>query len=104
MDLGDSPEGMGEKWVRRAWAKEAVGEKRRGDGTREELERIARETGIFFVTGLVERAGGTLYCSAVYVCPNLGGKFFHHRQLYQYCCRATTYTFPESQRLHSPIY
>jgi nitrilase len=27
---------------------------------------------VFIVTGLVERAGGTLYCGVVYVCPRLG--------------------------------
>jgi nitrilase len=36
------------------------------------LERIARETGVFVVTGLVERCAGTLYCGVVFVCPKVG--------------------------------
>jgi nitrilase len=65
IDLGDGPVEGGEKWVKREGGV-------RGDGTREELERISRESGIFLVVGVVERAGGSLYCSVVYVEPRRG--------------------------------
>ncbi|KAF3765418.1 carbon-nitrogen hydrolase [Cryphonectria parasitica EP155] len=82
--VGDGGAGGGEAWVRRALPVDEVvvdggdgegGKSRRrrgGDGTREELEGIAAETGVFLVVGCIERAGGSLYCSAVYVCPKRG--------------------------------
>lgn len=80
VDLGDTVgegAGAGEDWIARRLEAvnvggDGVGGPARGDGTREELEAIAAETGVFLVTGMIEKAGGSLYCSVVYVCPKKG--------------------------------
>ncbi|PFH57212.1 hypothetical protein XA68_15346 [Ophiocordyceps unilateralis] len=73
VDLGDTVgdgAGADRRWLRRELGDEA--ESRRGDGTREELERIARESRVFLVVGCVEKAGGSLYCAVIYICPHEG--------------------------------
>ncbi|PHH89311.1 hypothetical protein CDD83_6323 [Cordyceps sp. RAO-2017] len=84
VDLGDTAAGAGEAWVRRELRRvnpvgggDGGGETppappARGDGTREALEAIARDSGVFLVTGCVEKAGGSLYCAVVYVDPRDG--------------------------------
>lgn len=65
--VGDAGAGGGDAWVCKTEDNLLP-----GDGTRETLERIARETGVFLVVGAIEKAGGSLYCAVVYVCPTQG--------------------------------
>ena len=70
VDFGDTPIGAEDDWIE-CRLPTNDGE-HRGDGTREELERIARETRVYIVTGVLEKCGGSLYCSVVYVDPAKG--------------------------------
>ncbi len=44
------------------------------------LGKIAREHGVFLVIGVIERAGGTLYCTALFIGPD-GTLLGKHRKL-----------------------
>lgn len=94
VDLGDTPAGAGEDWVERR-----LEGGKRGDGTRERLEEAARESGVFLVVGVVERAGGSLYCAVVYVCPREGmrGK----RRKVMPVCHNKIFLFSSVQKFYS---
>jgi nitrilase len=57
VDLGDTPAGAGDDWVRRGSprppADEDGGFGARGEGTRAFLEKVVREMGVFLVVGIV---------------------------------------------------
>lgn len=44
------------------------------------VERISRESGIFLVIGVIEKDGGTLYCTTIFIDPK-DGYLSKHRKL-----------------------
>lgn len=44
------------------------------------IERISKESGVFLVVGIIEKDGGTLYCTAIFVDP-IDGYLAKHRKL-----------------------
>ena len=44
------------------------------------MEDVSRETGVFLVVGVIERAGGTLYCTIVFI-DSIKGYMGKHRKL-----------------------
>jgi len=44
------------------------------------IEKIAKDTGVFLVVGVIERDGGTLYCTALFVHP-VDGFLGKHRKI-----------------------
>lgn len=45
-----------------------------------QIEGVSKETGVFVVMGVIERDGGTLYCTAIFVDP-VEGLVGKHRKL-----------------------
>jgi len=73
--VGDrSPEGR--DWYRRYWdsSVDVPGE------TVDAIGEIARESEVYVVIGVIERDGGTLYCTALFLAPN-GDFLGKHRKL-----------------------
>ncbi|CAK7264227.1 hypothetical protein SEPCBS119000_000881 [Sporothrix epigloea] len=68
--VDDAGAGGGTAWINRD--EHLHDDEFTGDGTRETLERIARQTGVFLVVGAIEKAERNLYCAVVYVCPQKG--------------------------------
>jgi nitrilase len=66
----------GREWYRRYWESsvDVPGE------TVDTLGEIARESSVFLVIGVVEREGGTLYCTVLFFAPN-GDYLGKHRKL-----------------------
>ena len=53
------------------------------------IEEVSKKTGIFLVVGVIEKAGGTLYCTVLFVDPQ-EGLLAKHRKLMVRCMHVIT--------------
>jgi nitrilase len=67
----------------------------------DELAALARELGIYLVTGVIERSGGTLYCTVVFF-DNQGNFLGKHRKLMPTGSERTIWGFGDGSTL--PVY
>jgi beta-cyano-L-alanine hydratase/nitrilase len=54
------------------------------------VEAVSKETGVFIVAGVIERDGGTLYCTVIFVSPT-DGFVAKHRKLMPTAQEVTTF-------------
>jgi nitrilase len=62
------------------------------------LARLARATGLHLVVGVVEREGGTLYCTALFLSP--AGYLGKHRKLMPTAAERLVWGFGDGSTLH----
>ena len=67
----------------------------------DELASLARDLGVYLVTGLIERSGGTLYCTVVFF-DSMGNFLGKHRKLMPTGSERTVWGFGDGSTL--PVY
>lgn len=64
------------------------------------IEAISSSHGVFLVVGVIERDGGTLYCTAIFVDP-IEGFLGKHRKVLPTASEVSQLRFPHCLRLTS---